>query len=139
MHRYLRIRKFIEATILYAKLISIPTNKIFDKSFRYIHDDKSWERCCVILNILFPSLRFLRLAYSNHAGMEKVYYYSRMTKQCIEKKISDIDYQKLFLDISSPANICNKSDDKSDKEESLPNDCNAYLDNICFFISKLWN
>ena len=49
--------------------------------------------------------------------MEMFYYYSRMTKQCIEKKISDIDYQKLFLDILSPTNIWNESDDESDEEE----------------------
>ena len=60
-----------------------------------------------------------------------------MTKQCIEKTISDIDYQKLFPEILSPANIWNESDDKSDKEESLSNDYTKYSDNICFFVSNL--
>ena len=36
-----------------------------------------------------------------------------MTKQFIEKTISDIDYQKLFPYISSPANIWSKSHDES--------------------------
>ena len=62
-----------------------------------------------------------------------------MTKQFIEKTISDIDYQRLFPDISSPANIWNKSDDESDEEYSISNYCTAYSDNICFVISKLWN
>ena len=60
-----------------------------------------------------------------------------MTKQCIEKTISDIDYQKLFSYIFSPANIWNMSDDKSDEEESL-NDYTNYPENLCFVISKLW-
>ena len=35
---------------------------------------------------IFPCIRVLRLEDINLAGMDRVYYYSRMTKQCIEKK-----------------------------------------------------
>ena len=59
-----------------------------------------------------------------------------MNKQCIEKKISDIDYQKLFTDISSPANTWNMSDGKSDEEESSSNDYTEYSENIYFVILK---
>ena len=45
---------------------------------------------------------------------EFFYYYLRMTEQCIEK-ISDIDYQKLLPDISSPSNLCNISDEEIDE------------------------
>ena len=62
-----------------------------------------------------------------------------MTNQCIKKTISDIEYQNLFPDIFSPANIWNMFDDESDEEESISNDCTAYLDNICFVVSNLWN
>ena len=71
--------------------------------------------------------------------MGKFYYYLRKTKQCIEETKSDIDSQIVFPDMSSPANICNTSDDKSDEEESIPNDCTLYSGNICFVISILWN
>ena len=40
-----------------------------------------------------------------------------MTKQCIEKTKSDLDYQKVFPEISSLANIWNMSDDESDEED----------------------
>ena len=30
-------------------------------------------------------------------------------------------------------------DDESDEEDSIPNNCTTYLDNICFVISNLWN
>ena len=64
--------------------------------------------------MIFPFLRVLCLADSNHTEMDQVYYYSRMTKKCIEKK-HDIDYQKLLPDINKAANICNMSDDESEK------------------------
>ena len=47
-------------------------------------------------------------------------------------------YQRVFPDISSPDNIWNMSDDKSDEEESSSNDYTEYSDNVSFFISKLW-
>ena len=113
MHRDLRMRKVLQATILFAEFISIHTNNKFTKAVRYIHENKSWERWYVLLKILFPCVRVLRLADINLAGMNKVYHYLRMTKQCIVKIISDIDYQRLFPDISSPSNIWNELDDRS--------------------------
>ena len=62
-----------------------------------------------------------------------------MTKQCIEKTIVDIDYQRLFPDMPSPANIWNESDYESDEEESISNDCTLYSENIFFVVSSLWN
>ena len=62
-----------------------------------------------------------------------------MTNQCIEKTIYDIDYQIIFPDILSTANIWNESDDGSDEEQPISNDCTLYADNICFVISSLWN
>ena len=105
MHRYLRMQKVLQATISSAGFISIPTNNKFDKVVRYIRDNKSWERCYVLLNILYPFLRVLCLTDSNIAGIDTIYYYSRMTKQFIEETTSDIDYQILFPDILSPTNI----------------------------------
>ena len=62
-----------------------------------------------------------------------------MTKYCIEKTISYIDYLKLLPDILSPSNIWNESYDESDEEESISNYCTSYSGNICFVISNLWN
>ena len=41
-----------------------------------------------------------------------------MTKQCTEKK-SDIEYQRVFNEVSSLANIWNTPDEKSDEEEPI--------------------
>ena len=91
MHRDLWMRKVLQATILSAEFISIPTNNKLTKAGRYIHDNKSWEKLYVLLNIIFPCLRVLHLEDSTLAGMDKFYYYSIITKQCIEKTINDID------------------------------------------------
>ena len=99
MHRDLRMREVVQATISSAEFLSIPTTTKFTKEVKYIHDDKSWERCYVLLKNLFPWLRVLRLADSNLSGMEKVYYYSRMTKQYIEKKKLDLDSQRVFSEV----------------------------------------
>ena len=112
MHRDLRMRKVLQATISSAEFLIIPTTAKFTKAVKYIHDENSLERCYVLLKILHPCLRVLRLADSNLAGMDKVYYYSRMTKKCIEKKKLDLDYQRVFLETSSYANIWITSDDE---------------------------
>ena len=77
------------------------------------------------------------MADSNHEAMDKVYHYSRMTKQCIEKTISHIYSHKLFPDMDSTANIDNMSDDESDEEDSSSNDYTDYLENINFVMSNL--
>ena len=41
MHRDLRMRKVLQATIPSVQLISIPTNNKFTKAVRYIHKNKS--------------------------------------------------------------------------------------------------
>ena len=71
--------------------------------------------------------------------MEKVYYYLIITKQCIGKKKSDLDYQRVLPDISSPANIRNMSDNERDEEESISKNLIFYSEDICFFISGCWN
>ena len=138
MHRDLRMRKVLQATISSAEFLSIPTTTKFTKEVKYIYDDKSWEMCYVILNILFPRLRVLRLADSNISGMDKVYYYSIMTKQCTKKTKSDLDYQRVFPEVSSLSNIWNTSDDKNDEEEPTSKDSILYYENVCFVISNLW-
>ena len=66
-------------------------NSKLSKVVSYIKDKKSWERIYVLLKILFPCLRVLRLADSNKAGMDKIFYYSRMKKIFIIKSSYDID------------------------------------------------
>ena len=73
MNRDLEMKTFLQSTISSAEFIVIPTNYKFEKSVRYIHDNNLWERLYVLLNIIFPCLRVIFLADSNHAVMDKVY------------------------------------------------------------------
>ena len=50
----------------------------------------------MILKINFPCLQVLHLADSNKSGMEKVFYYYRMTQIFIIKSSSDLDNKELF-------------------------------------------
>ena len=100
MHQDLVMWKVLQSTTFSAEFIGIPANNKFDKEVSYIHNNKSWERWYLLLKIIFSCLRVLWLADSNHSGMDKVYYSSRMTKQRIEITIFDIDYQELLPDIS---------------------------------------
>ena len=44
---------FIQSNILSSWFISIPTSKKFKNAVRYIHNNKSWKRCYVLLKIFF--------------------------------------------------------------------------------------
>ena len=97
MHRDLWMRKVLQATISSYEFLSIPTTTKFNKAVKYINDDKSWERCYVILKILFPWLRVLCLENSNIVGMDKVYYYPRMTKHFIDNKNQILNIREFLL------------------------------------------
>ena len=86
MHRYLRMRKVLQATISSADFISIPTNHKFEKAVRYIHDNNSWERFYLLLNIMFPCIRVICLAYINRVGIDTVLTIRELTSSALRKK-----------------------------------------------------
>ena len=63
----------------------------------------------------------------------------REWKNSTLRKKSDLDYQRVFPDVSSLANIWNMSDDESGEEEPTSMDSILYYENICFVICSLWN
>ena len=91
MHRYLRTRKELLATAYSAEFNTMALNSKLSKVVSYIQDNKYWESIHVLLKIMFPCLRVNRLADSNKAVMDKVFYYARMTKISIIKSSSGID------------------------------------------------
>ena len=65
-----------------------------------------------------------------------------MSKQCIEKTKLDLDYQRVFPEVSSYANIWITYDDENDEDEpTLPTSKDSILcyENICYVISNLRN
>ena len=111
------MRKALLATVSSAEFNTMKMNS----KLSYIQDKKAWEGIYVLLKILFPCLRTLRLADSNKAGMDKVFYYSIMTKLSIIKSSSDLDNKELFpISSSSSQKIWKSSDsDTEDEEENI--------------------
>ena len=73
MHRDLHMRKALLATVSSDEFITMTLNSKLSKVVSYIQDKKPWERIYVLLKILFPCPRTLQRAYSNKAGMDKVF------------------------------------------------------------------
>ena len=116
IHRYLRMRKALLATFSSAEFSTMTLNSKLSKVLSYIQGKKAWERIYVLLKILFPCLCTFRLADSIKAGMDKVFYYSRMTKISIIKSSNDIDNKELFpISGSSYQKVWKSSD--SDTED----------------------
>ena len=69
MHRDLRTRKALLATVSSAEFSTMKLNSKLSKVVSYIQDKKAWEIIYVLLKILFPCLSNLRLADNNKAGM----------------------------------------------------------------------
>ena len=77
--------KALIATVYSAEFITMSPNSKLSKVLSYIQDNKYWERIYVLLKIIFPCLWVLRLADSIKSGIDKIFYYVRMTKKPIIK------------------------------------------------------
>ena len=98
-------------------------NSQLSKGVSYIQDKKAWERIYDLLKINFPCLRTLCLADSNKAGMNKVFYYSRMTKISIIKSSTDIGDKELFpVSGSSSQKVWISSDSDTKEEKNIDTD-----------------
>ena len=91
MQRDMRKRKAMLATFPSAEFNIMSMNSKLSKVLSYIQDNKSWDRICVLLKLIFPCLWVIFLADSNKAKMDKVFYNSIMTKVSIIKSSSDLD------------------------------------------------
>ena len=96
IHRYLCMRKALIATFSSAEFSTMTLNSKFSKVVSNIQDKKSWERIYFLLKIIFPCLLTLCLSDSNKAGMDEVFYYSRMKNISIIKSSNDLDNKELF-------------------------------------------
>ena len=85
-----------DTTLEIFEFSAIVLNSKISKVVSYIQDKKSWDRIYVLPKILFPCLSTLRLADSNISGMDKIFYYYRMTKISIIKSSTDLDNKELF-------------------------------------------
>ena len=103
MHIYLCMRKALILTTVYsAKFNTMSLNSTLSKVVSYIQDNKAWGRIYVLLKIFFPCIWVIHISDSNKSGMDKLFYYVRMTKISIIKSLSDLDNKELLpVSISS--------------------------------------
>ena len=85
IHRYMRMRKSLIATVSSAELNTMSLNSKLSKVVSYIQDDKYQEGIYVIFKLLFPRILVLHIEDSQKSGMEKVFYNYRMTRISITK------------------------------------------------------
>ena len=77
----------------------------------------------MLLKILSPCLWVLRLADSNKARTDKIFYYARMTKISIIKSSYDIDNKELFpVSSSSSFKVWISSDSDNEEKENIGTD-----------------
>ena len=94
LHRSLRLKTALEATIC-----SLPfrdLNLDHDHMTEIVMNEKRWERIYLILKSTFSALRVLRLADSNSAGMDKLFYLTRQTEKNLERLRHRLNSTKLF-------------------------------------------
>ena len=94
--------KALLALVYSSEFNTMSLNSKLSKVVSYIQDNTFWERIYVLLKIRFPCLRVLRIADSNKAGVEKVFYYARM------KNISIIK-SSYVIDTKAPLPLSNSS------------------------------
>ena len=101
------------------------------------------EDLCFIEN-KFPCLRVLFLEDINKAGMDKVFYYSRMTKISIINSSSNLDNKELFpLSGSSSQKVWISSYSYTEEEENIDTDdpeiiYSDILEILSFSVCKIW-
>ena len=115
MHRYLRMIKSLLVTVSSAEFKTISLNSKLSKVLSYTQYNEVLEMIYVLLKILFNCLRFCYFIEQLKKGMDKVFYYSRITKIPIFKSSSDLDNEELFpVSISSSFKVCILSDNDTE-------------------------
>ena len=85
IHRNFRMKKALIATVSSAEFNTMSLNSELSKVVSYIQDNKYWSRIYVLLKLISPYIQVICLADSNKSGMDKVFYYSIITKISIIK------------------------------------------------------
>ena len=126
--RLIRLRDALVATSLSPEFKRLNVWRDFCS---LLQDDDLWELIFAVSRALYPAMRVLRLADCKVAGMEKLYYYVRMTDKMMAKYVPDIEslYGKVatqdFLQILSHEGVAvGQLVDDSDEDEFNYEDSN---------------
>jgi hypothetical protein len=95
MHRDLRLKKVLQATVAGSDFISLKISKSKDPTAT-IKDELEYQRVFHLLRATFPALMILRLADSNRPYMDQIYYLTRKATEEIEHGIIYLNNKTWF-------------------------------------------
>ena len=98
MHRALRLRKALLATIHQQKFLDLDSMKkpSVRMAVQDINDTKFWKCLYILLRSVFPALRALRYCDASRPVMDKIYFLSHRTTQAIERSQQCLNDSNLF-------------------------------------------
>lgn len=126
MHRSLRLRAALLATIHQAKFVEIKLTERARCAVLDIENKGFWQAMFTLLRAVFPALHVLRKCDSNTPCMEQLPYIVHQTTTAIEKSMKDIGDAEIFLLFSDESvseeemqvfgdRICNDDEEANDE------------------------
>ena len=143
LHRLLRLHDAMRQTVVsleWKKDVSFGQNKKLKQNIKAIVEDKKFVLAVkTLLVLMFPVIRCLRLADSNKPGMDKIWYFVRVTSNRIENFVSKLnnvfdDYEYLYHDDLDEE--CHFKDEIGDTEDE---DSDNETEFIGTHILEKWN
>ena len=125
MHRLLRLKRPLVQTIGSHEWIcdvKFSNKKLKSQIEKILRCDQFWDTCFSLVVILFPCIKTLRLSDSNKPGMDKIFYFTRITTLRLNKlahkidTVFDEDVMKCLLDPDENSNS-DYTRDSEDMEE----------------------
>ena len=102
MHRALRLRAALVATVHQAQFSTIPLVKKCDRVKAAVYDilnEDFWKALYILSRAVYPAIRALRYCDANEPAMDKIYYLSHRTSVALEKSIPLLNNSHLFSDL----------------------------------------
>lgn len=96
MHRLLRLKRALKATIHGAAFESVAKNARVVLAVEDIENEVFWKSIFCLLRSVFPALKALRYCDSNVPSMDKIYYLVKRADGALEKSSSMLNDEELF-------------------------------------------
>ncbi len=96
MHRLLRLKRALKATIHGAAFESVAKNARVVLAVEDIEDEVFWKSIFCLLRAVFPALKALRYCDSNVPAMDKIFFLVKRADVAIENSSSMLNDEELF-------------------------------------------
>jgi len=114
--RMLRLKAALISAVSSAKFKEEPRGRSFAL---LIKSEKFWCQLVSILKVVVPALRVLRLADSKLPGMDKLFYYVRLTDKILEERANELSSDDFDLDDDIESLTVLDNNDDGDTEDGV--------------------